>query len=198
MNWTVWFNRIRFRLSRWIGPRMVYGYRRHDGTLLPRTRISNMTRLEGPASLQIGDNVWIGHFNLVDASGGLTIGEGCQITNYVSVLTHSSHVAIRLYGDAYMRQRNHVGYVRHSSRIGPYSFIGPHSVLMPGVELGKGTLVAAFSYVAKGSYPDFAILAGNPAKVVGDTRDGDAEWLTSYPELNTFYQAWAGEEATRD
>ncbi|WP_230369533.1 hypothetical protein [Paludibacterium denitrificans] len=27
--------------------------------------------------------------------------------------------------------------------------------------------------------------------MVGDTRDGDAEWLTSYPELKTFYQASA-------
>ncbi|WP_231137319.1 acyltransferase [Chromobacterium paludis] len=170
---------------------MVYGFRRGDGVYLKRTRVSNMTRLEHIDKLMVEDNVYIGHFNLIDASGGLHIGEGCQITNYVSVLTHSSHVAIRLYGREYLSQSKHVGYLKKPSRLGKYSFVGPHSVLMPGVVLGKGSIVSAYSFVQAGEYPDFAILAGNPARVVGDTRDADAEWLAQNPELHHLYEAWA-------
>lgn len=185
------WQKLKFRLSALIGPRMVYGYRGSDGILLPRTRVSNMTRIEAPQSLRIGDNVWIGHFNFIDASGGLTIGSGCQITNYVSVLTHSSHIAIRLYGDAYHQTSNHVGYHKLASSLGAYTFVGAHSLLEPGVHIGRGTLVAAYSHVKAGDYPDFSILAGNPAQVVGDTRDKDAPWLDAHPELRHHYRKWA-------
>jgi acetyltransferase-like isoleucine patch superfamily enzyme len=182
--------RIRFRLSGWVQPRMVYGFRRHDGVFLRRTRLSNLTRVEHAHKLEIGDNVFIGHFNFIDASGGLTIGEGCQITNYVSILTHSSHIAIRLYGRQYLDRHDHVGYLRRSSVVGRYSFIGPHSVLMPGTRLGKGSLVSAYSFVAAGEYPDFAVLAGNPACVVGDTREMDMDWLEAHAELRELYEEW--------
>ncbi|WP_043636162.1 acyltransferase [Chromobacterium haemolyticum] len=191
MNWHALFRRIRFRLSAWVQPRMVYGFTRGDGVFLKRTRVSNMTRIEHVGKLMVDDNVYIGHFNLIDASGGLYIGEGCQITNYVSLLTHSSHVAIRLYGDRYLESNNHLGYLKKPTKLGPYSFVGPHSVLMPGVELGKGSMVSAYSYVPAGVYPDFAILAGNPARVVGDTREMDAKWLDEHPELLPLYEAWA-------
>jgi acetyltransferase-like isoleucine patch superfamily enzyme len=185
------WTRIRFRFSALLHPRMVYGFRRGDGVLLKRTRVSNMTRVEHAHLLQVEDNVYIGHFNFIDASGGLSIDEGCQITNYVSILTHSSHIAIRLYGRSYLDHSSHIGYLRKSSRVGAYSFIGPHSVLMPGVVLGKGSLVSAYSFVQAGVYPDFAILAGNPAKVLGDTRDMDSAWLAEHPELNPLYEAWS-------
>jgi hypothetical protein len=44
----------------------------------------------------------------------------------------------------------------------------------------------------KGAFPDFAILAGNPAKVVGDTRQFDAKLLAEHPDLKEHYKAWAG------
>lgn len=187
-------SRLRFRLSAFVGPRMLYGYHRHDGVYLRRTRVSNMTRIEHNPGLHIGDNVYIGHFNFIDASGELTIEEGCQITNYVSVLTHSSHLAIRLYGQHYLDQKEPIGYLRLPTVIGCYSFIGPHSVIMPGTVLGKGSLVRAASYIAAGSYPDFAILAGHPATQIGDTRTVDAPWLSQYPTLHRYYQEWAREQ----
>jgi acetyltransferase-like isoleucine patch superfamily enzyme len=43
---------------------------------------------------------------------------------------------------------------------------------MPGSRIGRGVLVRAYSYV-DGEVPDFAVVAGQPAVVVGDTREGD-------------------------
>jgi acetyltransferase-like isoleucine patch superfamily enzyme len=42
----------------------------------------------------------------------------------------------------------------------------------------------------KGSFPDYAIISGNPAVVVGDTRDRDSKWLADHADLNANYQSW--------
>ena len=96
---------------------------------------------------------------MLDASNNLHIGEGCQISNYSLILTHSSHIAIRLYGREYIYNSDHIGYYKGSVSIGAYSFIGAHSVIMPLVKIGIGSLISAYSYVKAGDYPDFAILS---------------------------------------
>ena len=79
--------------------------------------------------------------------------------------------------------------MRGATAIGPYTFIGPHSVVAPGSRIGRGVLVRAYSYVS-GEVPDFAIVAGQPARVIGDTRDGDRAWLAAHPEARADYDAW--------
>lgn len=172
-------------------PRMVYGWRRGDGRWLPHTRISSATKIESPRQLDIDDHVYIGPFNLIDASGGLTIGEGCQITSHCALLTHSSHHALRLAGRTYWGAADPPGFVRKPTSIGAYSFIGAHSVVMPGSRVGRGVIVRAFSYV-DGEVPDFAIVAGQPAVVVGDTREADAAWFAAHPDASSADRdAWA-------
>ncbi|MFN5317619.1 MAG: acyltransferase [Bacteroidia bacterium] len=168
---------------------MVKIKRDKKGKKLLNTRISNTTYIGNPESLNYEDHVFIGHFNFIDASNGITLSEGCQITNYVSVLTHSSHISIRLYGREY-KGNDMIGYVKGSVSIGKFTFIGPHSVIMPGTKIGKGCIVSAYSMV-KGEFPDFSIISGNPAKIVGDTRKLDAEFLNQHPELNVHYLSWA-------
>ena len=79
--------------------------------------------------------------------------------------------------------------MRASTQIGEYTFIGPHSVVAPGARIGRGVLVRAFSYV-DGEVPDFCVVAGQPAVVVGDTREIDAAWLAQNPTARAEYDAW--------
>ena len=185
---------MREYLQRWwrslTAPRMLYGWRRADGIWLAHTRISNATRIENPQRLDIADHVYIGPFNLVDASGGLQIGEGVQVTTHCVLLTHSSHRAVRLAGRRYWGASQPAGYLSAPTVIGAYSFIGAHSVVAPGSRIGRGVLVRAFSYVS-GEVPDFAIVAGQPATVIGDTREADQAWLLSHPECRADYETWA-------
>jgi acetyltransferase-like isoleucine patch superfamily enzyme len=183
-------------LQRWwralTAPRMLYGWRRGDGTWLAHTRISNQCYIFAPQKLEIGDHVFIGHFSVVDATFGLRIGEGCQIGFFTGIFTHSSHVAIRLYGREYVNVSEKQAYFTAPVEIGAYSFIGAHATVLPGTRIGKGSIVSAYAQV-KGEFPDYAILAGNPAQVVGDTRRLDARALAAHPELAPYYVAWAGE-----
>ena len=141
--------------------------------------------------------MYIGPFCFIEASGGVRIGEGVQITHHVSIVTHSSHRAQRLLGRAYAAWSGpgaRPGWVAGPVQIGAYSFIGPHSLLEAGTTLGEGCIVRAGS-VLRGGYPAHAVIAGNPARVVGDARDGDRRWLDGQPALATTYDAWVGEGA---
>lgn len=190
-------------LRRWLQglgrPRMIYGQRSGDGRWRAHSRISSHAHIEAPERLLLGDHVFVGHFNLLDASGGLSLGEGCQITNHVSVLTHSSHLALRLERERYWGQAAPAGLQREPTHIGAWSFIGPHSVIAPGTRLGRGVLVRAYSFVA-GEVPDFAVLEGQPARIVGDSRELDRAWIERHAgdygaEARAAYEAWLREGA---
>lgn len=188
--------RFLFHLRKWQQPVMVGNYKRYDGKRLRRTRVSNSTAIQGRNALEIADNVYIGHFNFIDATFGLTIEEGCQITNYVSILTHSSHQSIRLYGAQYGKVGAMHGYGEGTVQIGKYTFIGPHSVIMPNTAIGKGSIVTAYSRV-QGEFLDFSIVSGNPAKVIGDTREKDHKLLEKHPELRPYYEAWTQDRPSK-
>ena len=191
-------NRARRRLAHALLHRRVFG-ERSQGRGLPHTRISPSTCIEGEERLLLGNHVYIGPFNWIEASGGVEIGEGVQITSHCSIVTHSSHRAARLMGRAYADPAQapgpgRPGWVAGPVRIGPYRFVGPQSVLEPGTVLGRGTLVRAGS-VVRGEFPDFAVLEGRPARVVGDTRDADAALLAAHPAWRPLREAWAGPPA---
>ncbi len=185
-----WLNRCRRRLARVLLFRMVFGERG-----APHTRISPSTCIENEHGLRLGDHVFIGAFNFIEASGGIEIGEGVQITNFCSLVTHSSQRSQRLLGRAYAGWTGEMpGFKRAPIAIGAYTFVGPHSLIEAGSRIGKGVLVCAYSQV-RGEVPDFAIVAGQPARVVGDTRDMDAALLNAHPELRAHREAWAGRGA---
>jgi acetyltransferase-like isoleucine patch superfamily enzyme len=186
-----WLNRWRRRLVHALLFRRLFG-ERSQGRVLPHTRISPSTCIEHEERLVLADHVYIGPFNWIEASGGVTIDEGVQVTSHVVIVTHSSHRSMRLLGRAYAAWQGPMpGWIAGAVHIGAYTFVGPHSLIEAGTRLGRGTLVCAGSFV-RGSFPDFAVLAGRPAQVVGDTRQADATLLERYPQLRALREAWAG------
>lgn len=156
--------------------------------MLHKTGISSSTFIDYPQHLSIGNRVYIGHHNFIEASNKIIIEDGCQITTFCTITTHSSHQSIRLYGYQYSGG-DMVGYRKGPVHIGMFSFIGPHSTIMPNTTIGKGCIVSAYSYV-QGDFPDFSIIAGNPAVIIGDTRDADLNLIEKYPELQSYYNEW--------
>ena len=170
-------------------PFMIYGYYNYCSKKFNyKTRISNTVKIINNKSADIADGVWIWHHSIIDASGGLKIGEGVQIGAWVGLFTHSSHNAIRLNGSKYFEQNTdeRIGYVSEQIEIGAYTFIGASSIILPGVVLGKGCIVSAGSIVNK-SFPDFSIISGNPAVLVGNTEKIDSYYLKTGKINETYY-----------
>ncbi len=181
---------LKARLRAWKTPNMVQGYTDESGEYRPLTRISDTALLIHPEKIHIADNVFIGHYNILDGVGELHIGEGTQFAANVCVYTHSSHIAIRLYGRHYQEisEFEKQGYVLGPVNIGRYVYVGAGAQIFSGVALGDGSLVYAGAFVTR-DVADFQIVAGCPAKVIGDTRELDKSYLED-PQLLEWYNEW--------
>jgi acetyltransferase-like isoleucine patch superfamily enzyme len=180
------FNRGRRWLVRHLHFRIVFG-ETSQGRWLPHTRISPSTCIEHENRLTLADHVYIGPFNVIEASGGVVIGEGVQITSHVSIVTHSSHRAQRMLGREFAAWvGDKPGWVSGPVEIGAYCFIGPHVVIEPNTRIGRGCIVRAGA-VVRGAFADFGVLQGQPAQVVGDARDGDEKLLAQHPQWRERY-----------
>ena len=167
---------------------MVYGYRNPITKKYNRaTRVSSSAYITDKSKLDMGDNVWVNHNVRIDASGGVKIGDGCQIGYSSMILSHSSHMAIRLNGEAFIKMdiAERVGYIHKSVEIGEYTFIGGGSAVMPGVRIGKGCVIGVNSVVTK-DVPDYAIVAGAPARIIGSTINTDKKYFDN-PIVKKYY-----------
>ncbi len=166
---------------------IVYGYRNSEGKYLPRCRMASTAWISDKKKLMIDDNVWISHNVRLDTTGGVEIGEGCQIGYGASILSHSSHISIRLLGYHYMETDGiRPGYVLKPVKIGKYTFIAGGSYILPGVTIGKGCVIGVNSVVTR-DIPDYSIAYGSPAKVVGSTLELDRKFLDENPTLKETY-----------
>jgi acetyltransferase-like isoleucine patch superfamily enzyme len=57
------------------------------------------------------------------------------------------------------------------TRVKRRASIGSNATVLPGITIGESALIGAGAVVTR-NVPDFAIVAGVPAKIVGDTRHG--------------------------
>jgi acetyltransferase-like isoleucine patch superfamily enzyme len=156
-------------LRRLLGLVMTDDERAVDLGLPNGCRVRESAKLIMPENLACGDHVWIGENAIVDASGGLSIGDHTTIATGVFVWSHTS-VLSNLIG------ANQPGnsYVRRSpTRIGSRTFIGGPSVVYPGITIGDGVVVMPMSVVTR-DIPDNVIVAGAPALV---KRKIDEAWL---------------------
>jgi acetyltransferase-like isoleucine patch superfamily enzyme len=119
---------------------------------------------------EIGDGCWIGAFTVIDGSGGLRIGRGCDISSGAQIITHSSArrtVTARAFPDV----------ERAPVTIGDHVFIGSNAVILMGSTIGSHSIVAAGAVVTEGSvFPPHSLIAGVPA-----VRKGDVRWTPQSP-----------------
>ena len=112
-------------------------------------RIRERAKILAPEKLVLGRNVWIGEGAVLDAQGGLSIGDGSQIGLGVMVWSHSSHLqAIR--GET-GRTRDSIVY--RETQIGRDCFIAGPSVIAAGVTIGDGAMVSPLTFVDRDVAP---------------------------------------------
>lgn len=180
-------------------PFMVYGYNNKvDRKFYKKTRIGSNVKLVEKKKIDIKDNVWIGYNSHLDGIGSITIQEGVNIASHTCIYTHSSQNSIRLLGKNFIEisTKERVGYILESVHIGAYTFVGTSCVILPGTTIGKGCVIGAGS-VLKGNFPDYSIVVGNPAKIVGDTRIVDKELFLSGVDFKHYYDSSLKEEFSK-
>jgi acetyltransferase-like isoleucine patch superfamily enzyme len=169
---------------------MLWGYRCPDGGWRPRTRISDTVAIYRPERVRIGDNVFVGHYCILDGTGGIDIGEGVHFAAWAGVFTHSSHTAIRLYGRHYgeVAEEEKIAFHLAPVKIGRYAYIGAGAKVLSGVTVGQGAVVGAGSIVLRDVAP-FTVVVGNPAREVGTTIETDQQYLDD-PRIRGWYEEW--------
>ena len=107
-------------------------------------RIREGAQILSPEKLAIGKKCYIGENAILDASGGLKIGDDCTIAASVFVWSHSSHLA-NLGKDNTPNSRL---IKREKTSIGNSVFIAGPSVVLSGSTIGDNVVVRPFSTVS--------------------------------------------------
>lgn len=131
---------------------------------------------------KIGDNTKIGCF--VEIRKEVSIGKNCKIQAFAFIpegITIEDEVFIGPHvcfvNDKYPRATNKNGAMKSArdweverTIVKKRAGIGANSTILCGVTIGENSIVGAGSVVTK-NVPKNAIVAGNPAKVIGKVKD---------------------------
>ena len=109
-------------------------------------------------SPKVGHDVWVGPFTLLDATGGLTIGDHVTVSAGVQIYTHDT-IAKSVTGGAAPIDRSPVS-------IGDRTYVGSQTVIARGVSIGSGCVIGANSFVNR-DIPDDSFAVGSPCRVIG-------------------------------
>lgn len=109
--------------------------------------------------VRIGDNVWVGPYTLLEGSNAeLSIGNFVSIDAGVMIYTHDS--------TRYYVSGGKAPFSKGPVTIGDNTVIGTMTMIGCNVAIGNHCVVAAHSFVNK-DVPDYSIVAGVPAKIIG-------------------------------
>ena len=143
------FNKIPFHFIRLYFYRSVMKF--HIG---PGSSIGLNSRCDATTGLIVGrDSVINGNCRL-DTRGEIFIGDNVSISEEVIILTV----------DHDMNKPDFSGRKR-SVEIADYVFVGTRAMILPGVQIGRGAIIAAGALVTK-DVPEFSVYAGVPAKFI--------------------------------
>ncbi len=129
----------------------------------------------------IGDDTRVGPF--VEVQRGVRVGCACKVSSH-AFLCEGVTVGDRVFvghgvmfvNDRYPeaardgRPRARGDFVLVPTEVRDDASIGSGAVILCGVTIGRGALVGAGALVTR-DVPDHAIVAGNPARVIGDRRN---------------------------
>jgi acetyltransferase-like isoleucine patch superfamily enzyme len=102
----------------------------------------------------------------------ISIGNNVTITSGVKFITHDGCTWL-------MRDEKGRRFYYAPISIGNNVFVGMNSIIMPGVKIEDNVIIGAGSVVTK-SIPCGSIVAGTPAKIIGNYNDIQQRMLDSY------------------
>jgi len=153
----------------------------------PLARVSPLADIEASSRgnhVSVGDGAVIDSFVKIKFAGGagdVEIGAGCYLNAGVTI--YSGH-GVRLGRDVLVAANTTLAATNHEYRrrdqtivaqrfmpsrggivVGDDCWIGANCVLLDGTVLARGCVVAAGT-VVRGAWPEYAVIAGDPAQIV--------------------------------
>jgi len=130
----------------------------------------------------VGDESKIGTF--VEIQKNATIGARCKISSHTFIcegvtIEDEAFIGhgVMFINDVFPRAVNEDGSLQTEAnwevvetRVGKRASIGSNATIMGGITIGKSAMVGAGAVVTR-DVPEYAIVTGVPAKVVGDIRE---------------------------
>ena len=118
--------------------------------------IHSAARIQIPWNLTMEHRACLGERANAYSLGKIKIMEGATIAqgSYLCTGTHD-------FNDSNLQL------ITKPITIGKNAFIGARAMILPGVSIGNQAIVGAMSVVSK-DIPDYQIVAGNPAKKIGE------------------------------
>lgn len=113
--------------------------------------------------LRIGNYSNIGPYAYIGCSGDISIGDNVMISPRVSIYSENHNFD---QSDELLKDQ---GITRSYCKIEDDCWIAANSIILAGVTVGKGSVVAAGSVVTK-DIPPYAVVAGNPARILKNRR----------------------------
>lgn len=110
--------------------------------------------------LKIGNYSHINRGCLIDARGGVTIGNSVSISFKVNIISGGHDPQ----SQTFENKRGHIV-------IDDYVWVGANATILKNVHIGEGAVVAAGAVVTK-DVPPYTIVGGVPAKIIGNRTRG--------------------------
>jgi acetyltransferase-like isoleucine patch superfamily enzyme len=107
---------------------------------------------------EIAEGCWIGAFTVIDGSGGLSIGRGCDISAGAQIYSHSTVKRVVTDRGAEIE--------RAATRIGEFVHIGAGAVVLMGCSIGDHSVIGAGAVVPQfTTVPEWSVVTGVPGVV---------------------------------
>ncbi len=165
------FNRIynyvldlELMILRWVGHIPSHTFRKIfyilAGVSMGRGSVIHMwANFFDPSGITIGEDTIIGDHAFLDGRDALRVGSHVDIAG-----------SVMIYNSEHDLEKEDFSARLEPVEIGDYVFIGPRAIILPGVKIGKGAVIAAGAVVTK-DVPEFSIVGGVPAKVIGERKN---------------------------
>lgn len=127
------------------------------------------TEVRDPSNIWIGKGSIIGDNAILDGRNGIRIGENVCFASNVRIWTEQHD-----HRDPWFRCETQV---HNPVIIDDRAWIGSHTIILHSVHIGEGAVVAAGAVVTH-DVPPFTIVAGIPAKKIGE-RNRDLKYIMS-------------------
>ncbi len=128
-------------------------------------------RFYDPRNIEIGVDTIIGDHAFIDGREKVIIGNHTDIASQVLIYNSEHDINSAEF-------KASTGPIE----IGDYVFIGPRTIILPGVKIGRGAIVGAGAVVTK-DVPEFAIVGGVPAKIIGERKNKNPNYILGRARL---------------